>query len=150
MVLGIIGGSIIICAALSMIFNYDIPYTGIRLNLYDTFYMENGVSEIIFHLIAGIVYGIVGILGLIGGLIVRQKNVAGGVMMIIAAALSVIFGNLASMVLFIIGAVYALEKERPNPVYPYPPQTPYPQASYHQYIPQPPAPPQQPQGAPKE
>ena len=94
-----------------------------------------------------------GVLGLVGGIIVKKKNVAAGVMMIIASIISLFtFFNVASMTLFIIGAVMALKRE-PQPVmvpypayppqyYPYPPQqySPYPQPAAQS----PPEPPVQP------
>lgn len=105
---------------------------------------------------------IAGVLGLVGGIIVTRKNVAAGVMMIIAAVVSLFtFFNVASMTLFIIGAVLAFKREPqmvmvpypayPPQYYPYPPQPYPPQAApypppYPPY-PQPPAqnPPQPPQ-----
>jgi TRAP-type C4-dicarboxylate transport system permease small subunit len=97
-----------------------------------------------------------GILGLVGGIIVKRKNVASGVMMIVAAVISLFtFFNIASMTLFIIGAVMALKRE-PQVVMaaylPYPPPPyyyPYPQ-QYPQYPPQYPPYPQPPAQTPPE
>ena len=111
-------------------------------------------------LLFGIGSAIAGILGLVGGLIVKKKNVAAGVMMIIAAALSLIcILNIISMVLFILGGIFALMRDRqqqpqvympPYPMPPYYPQQPYPPQQYPAQYPQPqnpekPAPPDQPQ-----
>jgi amino acid transporter len=95
-------------------------------------------------LVPGIIAAVAGIMGLVGGIIVKKKNVAAGVLMIIAAVLSLFsFFNIVSMVLFILGGVFALMRERQNPVYappyPTPPYYPYAQQPY----PQQPYPPQQ-------
>lgn len=98
-------------------------------------------------LVPGIIAAVAGIMGLVGGIIVKRKNVATGVLMIIAAVLSLFsFFNIVSMVLFILGGVFALMRERQNPVYappyPMPPYYPYPQQPYPpQQDPQQPAPP---------
>ncbi len=91
-------------------------------------------------LIPGIIAAVAGVMGLVGGIIVKKKNVLAGVLMIIAAVLSLFsFFNIISMVLFILGGVFALMRERQNampPYYPYPqqpyPQQPYPQQPYPQ------------------
>ena len=87
-----------------------------------------------FVLVFGILTGIAGVLGLVGGLIVKKKNVAAGVMMIIAAVLS--FFNIISMALFILGAVFSLMRDRSKqgyvPPYPMPPSYPYPPQAYPQ------------------
>ncbi len=87
-----------------------------------------------------------GVLGLIGGCIVKNKNSAAGVMMIIAAALSLFaMFNIISMILFIIGGVFAFKKDTPKPAIPYPPYPPYPpQQPYYGNAQYPPYPPQQP------
>ena len=90
----------------------------------------------------GIAATTAGVLGLVGGIIVKRRNVASGVMMIIAAVICFFtFFNVASTTLFIIGAVMAMRRE-PQPLmvpYPaYPPQyCPYPPQQYPPY-PQPP------------
>jgi hypothetical protein len=88
---------------------------------------------------------IAGVLGLVGGIIVRTHNTASGVMMIIAAPLSLFsYFNIVSMTLFIIGAVFALKKERP----PYPPYPPYPYPQAPGSAPAPPAYPHAPGNTP--
>ena len=100
----------------------------------------------------GIAAIIAGVLGAVSGIIVKRKNMASGAMLIVAAVISLFtFFNVASMTLFIIGAVMAMRRE-PQPVmvpypayppqyYPYPPQPQYPPQfppqQYSQY-PQPP------------
>lgn len=82
-----------------------------------------------------------GVLGLVGSIIVKRKNAASGVMMIIAAVISLFtFFNVASMTLFIIGAVMAMKREPqvvmvPYPAYP-PQYYPYPPQQYTQQYPQ--------------
>ncbi len=89
-------------------------------------------------LVFGILTGIAGVLGLVGGLIVKKKNVAAGVLMIIAAVLS--FFNIISMALFILGAVFSLMRDRSKqdyvPPYPMPPSYPYPQPPQQSIPPQ--------------
>jgi len=85
-------------------------------------------------LIPGICGAVAGIMGLVGGIIVKRKNVAAGVLMIIAAVLSLFsFFNIVSMVLFILGGVFALMRERQKPVY----APPYPTPPYYPYAQQP-------------
>lgn len=82
-----------------------------------------------------------GIMGFIGGMIVRKKSTAAGVLMVVAAVFCLFeFFNFVSTILFILGAVFAFVKRKPKHA-----AVPYPQ--YPLYSP---APPQQPQDAPKE
>ncbi len=113
--------------------------------------------------VLGIGSAIAGILGLVGGLIIKKKNVAAGVMMIIAAVLSLVcFLNIISMALFILGGIFALMRDRQQqvyapPYYPYPPQYPqpsfppqqYPQQYPQQQTPEQSAPPQDPPEPPQ-
>lgn len=137
MVLGIIGGVISVLLGLFLIL------TGA------TFFMKTSLWEPInnpteltrdflpdsrlisfsatLFIIFGVLSFIAAALGLIGGIIVKKKNVASGVMMIVAAVLSIFaYFNLISMTLFIIGAVFALKKEPQNVMPSYPPQYPRP------------------------
>ena len=96
--------------------------------------MGRAVAGTVF-LVFGIITAIAGVLGLVGGLIVKKKNVAAGVMMIIAAVLSLF--NIISMALFILGAVFSLMRDRSKqqayvPPYPMPPSYPYPPQAYPQ------------------
>lgn len=110
--------------------------------------VQHNVPNVVgtIFLIPAICAALAGIMGLVSGIIVKKKHTASGVMMIVAAALSLFsFFNIVSMILFVLGAVFALMRER-QPVLPYPPnyaypQPPYPQASVPQ-APQPPAPPE--------
>ena len=95
--------------------------------------MGRAVAGTVF-LVFGILTAIAGVLGLVGGLIVKKKNVAAGVLMIIAAVLSLF--NIISMALFILGAVFSLMRDRSKqdyvPPYPMPPSYPYAPQAYPQ------------------
>jgi hypothetical protein len=104
----------------------------------DVFSMGGGIV-----LGAGVLAAVAGILGLVGGCIVRKKSTAAGVLMIVAGALCLVaFFNFVSMVLLVLGGIFALIKERPRPTAQYHPAQPYNQ--YAPYPPYPPYPPQQP------
>ncbi|MDD4096458.1 MAG: DUF4064 domain-containing protein [Oscillospiraceae bacterium] len=76
-------------------------------------------------IIFGVLFFIAAALGLIGGIIVKKKNVASGVMMIVAAVLSLLaYFNVLSMILFLIGGILALMKEPQNVMPTDPPQSP--------------------------
>lgn len=166
MALGIIGGAISILFGLFLVLGGVVFFDdSLWEDTYDAFEDYDGaMSEELLEtndmaatmfLSMGICSVVAGILGLVGGCIVKRKNVASGVMMIIAAVLSVFaFFNLVSIILFILGGVFALKRETqpmmpPYPqyyaypqypqVYPYP-QPSYPYYQYPQYPPQPPAP----------
>lgn len=105
-------------------------------------YVEQNVTAGMVFLSFGMGSVAAGILGLVGGLIVTRKNMAAGVMMIIAAVLSLFtFFNLVSMTLFIIGSVMALKREPQFVMPPYYVYPPYPQYPQYPYPPQQPAPP---------
>ncbi len=88
-------------------------------------------------LVAGIFAFVSGVLGLIGGCIAKSKSSAAGVMMIIAAVLSLFaMFNVVSMILFILGGIFALKKDTPKPAMPYPPYPP--QQPYYGNPPYPP------------
>ncbi len=121
---------------------------------YETLITDRAVMGTVF-MVLGVCTAIAGVLGLVGGLIVKKKNVAAGVLMIIAAVLS--FFNIISMVLFVLGGVFALMRDRSKqqqgylPPYPMPPNYPYPQPPYPpQGYPQQSNPPEQPPQNPPE
>ncbi len=171
MVMGIIGGSIALIVALVMIvagaafysitdyslsdwsnqwnFEYSDSLGGYDFQLNPSSLTGFAGGAIIFFAILSL---FAGVLGLVGGIIAKKRNVAAGVLMIIAAPLS-LFGyfNLLSMILFILGAVFAFVKEKPQyvpaPYQQYPQYPQYPQAQ-PQY-PQPPEPQTPPQDEPK-
>jgi hypothetical protein len=66
-------------------------------------------------------------LGIAGGVMVRKKNIASGVLFLVAAAAS--YFNFPSLVCFILAGIFAFVKEKPKPIfypyYPYPPVYPY-------------------------
>lgn len=138
MVLGIIGGAISILFGLLLVQGGTMfMNTSIWENAYNTSealsdvmpesqYINQTTTAGAVFLGFGIGSVVAGALGLIGGIIVKKKNVASGVMMIIAAVLSLFaFFNLVSMTLFILGGIFALKKEPQNVMQQYP--LPYPQ-----------------------
>ncbi|MBN1892511.1 MAG: DUF4064 domain-containing protein [Clostridiales bacterium] len=136
-VLGIIGGVISVLLGLFLILTgatffmktslwepINNPTELIREVLPESRYITLAAT---LFVIWGIVSVIAAALGLIGGIIVKKKNVASGVMMIVAAVLSIFaYFNLISMTLFIIGGVFALKKEPQNAMQPDPSQYPRP------------------------
>ncbi len=156
MVMGIIGGSLALLIALFLIlggaaflnrslWEFDSGYDDWEWNTREAMDAGRNVGGGLF-ITFGVLSAIGGAMGLIAGIIVKKSNVAAGVLMIISAVIClIVFFNFVSMILFILGAVFAFVKEKPQyAAQPYPPQ-PYPP-----YPPYPPAPPQQPQDAPKE
>jgi|GEM_PF-947498 len=72
-------------------------------------------------MVPAIVNLLVGILGLTAALIMKKRHTAAGVMMIIAAFICMFgFFNVISMVLLVIGSVFAIKPERPAQVPPQP------------------------------
>ncbi len=130
MVLGIVGGAIAIITGLLYAFGLSAFLGGFfegfarSSDSFDFSYLSNLYNTL--FIVFGIVCTLSGVLGLIGGIIVKKHNIAAGVMMIVAAVMSI------SFILFLLGGIFALMKEKPQ----YAPQ-PYPQ-----YPPYPPAPPQ--------
>ena len=146
MVMGIIGGAVAILFGVIFIVLSSTLFglTSLTDSGFDSFSasaFESIIStEVTLFTVFGICTIAAGVIGLVGGLIVKRKNIAGGVLLIIAAVLSLC--NMISMVLFILGGVFALKQERQDPVYyPAPPYYAYP--PYPPY-PQPPVPPQNP------
>ena len=143
MVMGIIGGALALLFGLLYIFGSSLFFSVNSWggDNFEAFSPQNASASIggTVFLVIGICMLIGGVLGFIGGLIVRRKNVAGGVLMIVAAVLGI---NLFSLVLFVLGAVFALMRDRSQmyvpPYYAYPPYGTYPP----QYM-QPPYPPGQ-------
>ncbi len=130
MVLGIIGGVVVMLWGL--------------LNCMITNFVLISLGDVANAILLGTVLCILaaGVPGLVGGIIVKRKNIAAGVLMIVSAVLSIFaFLNIVAIILFTLGAIFALIKEQPKPAVPYPPQPPYPYYQYSQY----PVTPQQPQ-----
>lgn len=89
-------------------FDINIPFFGDQL-----FDWSIDIFGIIV-IIVGILNAGCGVLGLIGGTMVKKNNVTAGVLMIVAAGLSLIItGNFFAMVLFTLGGIFALVKEKP-------------------------------------
>ena len=144
MVLGIIGGAISILFGLFLVLGgvafLDDSIWEDTYNNYDGVISESELMETnsmagTTFLSMGICSVVAGILGLVGGCIVKRKNVASGVMMIIAAVLSIFgFFNLVSIVLFVLGGIFALKRETQPVMPPYPQYYAYPQyPQYYQY-----------------
>jgi len=142
MVLGIIGGGIAILFGLFLMFggmmylntstwqNIYNASEGLRNSISESEYIQLATTGGAVFLGFGIASVIAGALGLIGGIIVKKNNVAAGVIMLIAAGLSVlVFFNVVSMILFILGGIFALKKEPQNVMQPYPTQYPQPSPS---------------------
>lgn len=127
-VLGIVGGALSLFTALLCVvggivlmamnssaiwdfvrhFDVNIPFFGD--NMFDWSLDIAGIVVIIF----GLLKAACGVLGLIGGTMVKKNNVTAGVLMIVAAGVSlVITGGFFSMVLFTLGGIFALVKEKP-------------------------------------
>jgi predicted PurR-regulated permease PerM len=139
MVLGIVGGAIsillgffLVLCGLMVMYTSTLEYTNAtseRMSLEES--ESQDIEPIIktigaIYLGSGIVSVIAGVLGMIGGIIVKKRNMASGVMMIIAAVFS--FFNILSMILFILGGIFALIKEPQHVMQPYPSQYPQPSA----------------------
>lgn len=132
MVLGIIGGAFAILFGLLLIFIISPRVPEIMNTPYFSNYsqsipldtMQNWLQNIYTGM--GIFMCIGGILGFIGGIIVKNNNTAAGIIMIIGTVLSCI--NL----LILVGAILAFIREkRPAAQYaPYPPYPPFPNAPY--------------------
>lgn len=116
-VLGIIGGIIALIVAvvfivISITFRgsdhswlvNDIPANEVQI--------DSGVAGQIAALVASILAFIAGVLGLTGGIIVKPRPVASGVMMVVGAVLSLFsYCNILSFILLVLGAIFALKKE---------------------------------------
>ncbi len=136
-ILGIVGGALSLFVALLFVvggillmalntngiwdfvrhFDVNIPYFGDQI--YNWIPGFTGIVVII----VGILKAACGALGLVGGTMVKKNNVTAGVLMIVAAGVSlVITGGFFSMVLFTLGGIFALVKEKPpvTPVQPPP------------------------------
>ncbi|MEL7603479.1 MAG: DUF4064 domain-containing protein [Bacillota bacterium] len=150
MVLGIIGGALAVLGGIMLIIfgSFFGSSDFMQFGLPGDF--SSGMFSSMFSMIAtmytvmGILYLPGGIVGLTGGIIVKNKNMAGGILLIISAVLT-----LGSIPL-ILAAIFALVKEKPKApevAYPplYPPYAP-PYAPYPPYAPQ--TPPQAPTDSP--
>ena len=122
-VLGIIGGAIALLLALILIIisvNFrgpDTPWLGEDTTAAGEVQIDSGIVGEIACLITGGLAFVAGVLGMVGAFIVNRKNVASGVMMIIAALLSLFsYYNVVSMILFVVGAVFALKRPRKTAV----------------------------------
>ncbi len=119
MVLGIVGGALSLLGALSMIIlgafmNSDQGFfSGILNRVYSDFFNISGDFWGILFLVIGVAELVCGVLGLIGGLKVNKNNVTAGVLMIVSAGISLLMSAWLSMILFALGGIFALIKEKP-------------------------------------
>ncbi len=117
---GIIGGAVSLLGALSSIIVGFVMKsdTGFLSDLINRAYsgLFNITADIwgIVMIVAGVVQIVCGVLGLVGGLTVHKKNVTGGVLMIIAAGISLLITGWLAMILFTLGGIFALVKEKPS------------------------------------
>jgi hypothetical protein len=121
MVLGIVGGALSLLGAVYLAVFGTMIFSTLE-NMTGSLNVGERVFDIVktIYTIMSIPMGIGGILGLIGGIIVKKKNTAGGVLMIIGTVLTF-------SMLMLLGAIFAFVKEK-QPVYPqYAPYPPYPQ-----------------------
>jgi hypothetical protein len=125
MVLGIIGGALSLVGALSsiaigIVMNSEIGFFADLFNkVYSGFFNITADTWGIVMIVCGAAQAICGVLGLVSGLTVKKKNITAGVLMIIAAVVSLLITGWLAMILFTLGGVFALVKEKP-PVPPLP------------------------------
>lgn len=145
MVLGIVGGALKIFGALILLLISGIMFPAILSSVgrdIQNVQVFNLITTI--YNILAIPLGIGGILGLIGGLIVKKNNTTGGILMIIGTVLGL-------DVLLLLGSIFAFIKEKqPVPPYPYPPYPYPPYPGQQPYVPQNPTYPGGGQNPPKD
>ncbi len=128
LVLGIVGGCIALVIALFVIFGGVVFSTVVPSIDNSEFYTEYDDVEYdresmeTSSKIAGTVFIVMGsilfvsaILGIVGGIFVKKKNVLAGIFMLVGAAISIftLWGFMASLLL-LLGGIFALVKERNN------------------------------------
>ncbi len=128
MVLGIIGGAISFLAALAIII-FGILLLSINTNFVmdicrsfnvkpffltdDIFNLSTSIAGIVL-IIWGVINAACGVLGLVGGTMVQKNSTTAGILMIVAAGISLVLSfNWLSMTLFTLGGIFALVKEKP-------------------------------------
>ena len=119
MVLGIIGGAISLLGALSSIIVGFVMKsdTGFLSDLFNRvcsgfFNITTDIWGVVM-IVTGVIQIVCGVLGLVGGLTVNKKHVTAGVMMIVAAGISLLITGWLAMILFTLGGIFALVKEKP-------------------------------------
>ncbi|MEL7602010.1 MAG: DUF4064 domain-containing protein [Bacillota bacterium] len=153
-VLGIVGGSLCLGTALLLglllLFVASIP--GEFFEYYDDTLQSMSYTremsayaaidpevEIVFNTLLPALISLVvaGALGITAGVLVYKKNIAAGVMFIVAAGAG--YFNFICMVCLILAAIFAFVKPKPKPAYyPYYPYPPYPYYPPQGQVPQPP------------
>lgn len=131
-VLGIVGGSLSFLMALLCVIGglvFMSADSGFFKEIFSQMYDEMGYSTNfmlswtadimgVMLIIFGVLKVVCGVLGLIGGLKVNKNNVTAGVLMIVAAGVSLIMtGGWIATILFTLGGIFALVRER-QPVAP--------------------------------
>ncbi len=144
MVLGIIGGALALLGGLMLILLGSFFASGFfyQLDMPSDFPFELFTQFLPrFYTILGIAAMAGGAVGLAGGIMVKKKNVTGGVLLIVGAAITF-------RITLILAAIFAFVKEKPKaPEMAYPPMYP----SYAPpYVPYPPYAPQTPPQTPSD
>jgi ATP/ADP translocase len=121
MILGIIGGIIAIIIALCVIgggiFLRNVPE--LMENSHNVRIVQRAADAAMrynfagaFMIITGVVIALAGVVGIVGGSMVRGRSTAGGIMMLTAGFVSLITGfAVISFVLFLIGGIFAFIKD---------------------------------------
>jgi hypothetical protein len=121
--LGIIAGSFAFLVSI-LIFILNIGTIAANHQSFENSNLSKALAVFLF-MVPAIVNLLVGILGLTAALIMKKRHTAAGVMMIIGAFICMFgFFNVISMVLLVIGSVFALKPDRlaqvpPQPALPY-------------------------------
>jgi len=119
-VLYIVGGLFIVFTGtlffdeIMAIINNFVNLPGGSTNWINTFVIGMGGVLIV---VLGVLCAVAGILGLVGARKIEKNNVKAGVLMLVAAGLSLIAGfGFFLMILFLLGGIFALVKEKsPEP-----------------------------------
>ena len=119
MVLGIIGGAICILYILFLILIVCFSTLAVPFPTGESAWGGGGMNvdtagwltQVIPIIALGILL-LVGGLGLAGGIIVKKRNVLGGVFMLVASVFGIV--TCVSFILLLLGGIFALVKERPS------------------------------------
>jgi len=133
MVLGIVGGVVAILVALfailggvlfstvnTTLFEENIDEESYSIDIED-YRQQSKVGSIVFIVIGSIIF-IAGLLGIIGGIIVKKNNIAAGVMMLIGRVITLIaIWAILAFIPLLLGGIFALVKDNSSTL----PQTQY-------------------------
>jgi hypothetical protein len=148
MVLGIVGGALLI---IYMLFSAFIMFSITSIFEDEYYYEDDDYENMLSREIDGhedaeslsvisdpafaplFFLGITGLisggLGITGGILVRSRNTAAGILLIVAAVTSLSF--FLSTICFILAAIFAFVREKPKPAYPPYGYYPYPYPYYY-------------------